>query len=441
MNAHLEETDLVLPVLNGNFNQVDAPSYEQLIHCMRCGLCLPTCPTFSLYKEEKASPRGRLSLMRAVSEGRLDLTDGFSEAMNLCLGCLACQTACPAGVPFGSLLERARQQTELRQKRKRSKVSNRLRHLLFNRLLYGPHGLELIAPLLRFYQQLGLQRLNLARLLPGPLGGWERMLPPIPPRSAHQALGEYVSATPPIRGRVGLLTGCLENTLLANFCSATTRVLARNGFEVVIPSRQVCCGAMPGHVGELELARQLARKNIDVFENSGVDVVISDAAGCSAQLKEYPQLLSEDEIYHQKAISFASKAKDATQFLAENLPLRDGLKPLNIKVAYDDPCHLVHAQGIYLQPRQLLNAIPGIEFVELPESNWCCGSAGTYNLTHTVEAEALLKRKMGHVRSVSPDVLTTANTGCYIQLSKGVKEAKLNIKVLHVLELLDQAYR
>ena len=149
----------------------------------------------------------------------------------------------------------------------------------------------------------------------------------------------------------------------------------------------------------------------------------------------------QDEIYYQKAIGFASKAKDATQFLAENLPLRDGLKSLNLKVAYDDPCHLVHAQGIYLQPRQLLNAIPGIELVELPESSWCCGSAGTYNMTHATEAEALLKRKMGHVRGISPDVLTTANTGCYIQLSKGVKEAKLNVKVLHVLELLDQAYR
>jgi glycolate oxidase iron-sulfur subunit len=343
-------------------------------------------------------------------------------------------------VPYGNLIELARQQAEERQKTQRPALFNQLRKLLLSRLLYGPHGLEPFAPLLRVYQRMGLQRLNLTQLLPGPLGSWERMLPAIQPRSTHQTFGERVPADPPQRGRVGLLTGCLENTLLANITSATVRVLTRNGFEVVLPDQQVCCGALPGHIGDLDLARQQARRNIDIFEAAGVDVVISDAAGCSAQLKEYKHLLTDDSVYVEKAKRFSDKAKDATQFLAENLPLREGMRPVNLRVTYDDPCHLVHGQGITLQPRQLLHAIPGLEFVELPESTWCCGSAGTYNLTHTKEAEILLKRKMQHVKTVAPDILATANTGCYIQLAKGVKEAGLNVEVMHVIELLNLAY-
>lgn len=419
---------------------LSAPSYEQLIHCMRCGLCLPTCPTYALFKIEKASPRGRLALMRAVSEARLDLTDGFADAMYLCLGCLACQTACPAGVPYGSLLELARYQIEETRQKRRPLLARLARRWLLGRLLFGPDGLEPLAPLLRFYQQVGLHRLNLARLLPGPLGKWERLLPKVPPKSTQRQLGQRVAAEPPVRGRVGLLVGCLENTLLARMGIATARVLSRNGFEVVIPPRQACCGALPNHLGERELARQQARHNIEVFEAAGVEVVISDAAGCSAQLKEYGHLLADDPQFAERARHFAAHAKDATEFLAEHLPLRDGMRPLPMRVAFDDPCHLVHAQGIQSQPRQLLRQIPGLELVELPEATWCCGSAGTYNLTHIRESEALLQRKMGHVAKLNLDALVTANTGCYLQLSKGVQEAGLKIEVLHLSELLARAY-
>lgn len=436
----MTETGSSLPNPRGNFRFEDVPSYEQLIHCMRCGLCLSSCPTFALYQTEKASPRGRLSLMRAVSEGRLELTDGFEDAMNLCLGCLACQTACPAGVPYGSLLERARQQAEERRKALRAPSANRARTWLLNSILHSPHGLERFAPLLRLYAGLGVNRLNLARLLPGDFGRLERMLPPVPARSAHQVLGEIVPAEPPVRGRVGLLTGCLENTLLAGMAIATARVLAKNGYEVVIPPAQECCGALPAHIGELELARRRARRNIDVFEAAGVDIIISDAAGCSAQLKDYGHLLAEDPRYAVRAARFAAASRDATEFLAGLLPLRDGFRPLNLRVAYDDPCHLVHAQGISRQPRELLKALPGIEFVELPEASWCCGSAGTYNLTHPDESEALLDRKLEHVRALAPDVLATANSGCYIQLSAGVRRAALPIEVLHVAELIARAY-
>jgi len=426
--------------LSGYDQTLDAPSYDQLVHCMRCGLCLPTCPTFALYRDEKASPRGRLALMRAVSEGRLELSQGFDNAMNLCLACLACQTACPAGVPFGSLLEHARVQAEARSKKYRSPIRRAFREWLISSLLSTPSLIDRLAPLLRQYQATGLQRLNLARLLPGPLAGWERMLPPIPSRSAQARLGEVVDGVPPIRGRVGLLTGCIENRMLSNLPVATAHLLSKNGFHVIVPPGQVCCGALPGHIGEMELARQMARRNIEVFESAKVDFVVSDAAGCSAQLKEYGHLLESDAAFAERAHHFAASARDATELLASLIPLRGTPNRTEIRVAYDEPCHLVHGQGIRDEPRRLLQSIPGLRLVELPESAWCCGSAGTYNLTHVAESEELLRRKMDNVRRVAPDVLATANTGCMMQLTRGVREARLNIRVRHVVEILAAAY-
>lgn len=425
---------------NGFDMSLGVPSYDQLVHCMRCGLCLPTCPTYSIYRDEKASPRGRLALMRAVVEGRLQLADGFEEAMNLCLGCLACQTACPAGVPYGSLLERAREQAEGRHRPRRLHIIAAFRSLLISSLVNTPSLVDRLAPLLRIYQTLGLGRLNLARFLPGPIGGWERMLPVVPKQSAQRRLGRTIAAVPPVRGKVGLVTGCIENSLLANIPISTAKLLALNGFDVAIPPSQVCCGALPGHLGEIDLARKLARRNIDAFEAEGIEFVISDAAGCSMQLKEYGLLLADDPVYSKRARHFASRACDATEFLASILPLRGMPRSFPMKVAFADPCHLIHGQGIHTQPRQLLETIPGVELVELPESNWCCGSAGTYNLTHVTESEKLLRRKMAHVRSIAPDVLATANTGCMVQLVKGVRESKVDAKLMHIVEIVASAY-
>ena len=408
---------------------------------MRCGLCLPVCPTFTLVPVERATPRGRLALMRAVSEGRLELSDGFGEAMTFCLGCLACQTACPAGVPYGNLLELARGQVEERQSELRHPLVSYFRKWLLEHILYSPNGLEPIKPLIRLYQRSGLARMNLARLIPGHLGSWERLLPTVPSKSIHQEINGFLPAKPPVRGRVGLLTGCLENVLLADMGMASARVLACNGFEILAPVEQVCCGALPAHIGEVELARRQARRNIDVFEAAEVDWVVSDAAGCSAQLKSYGELLAGDVEYAQRAKRFSGMVKDATQLMAEYLPLRGKLNALDFRVAYDDPCHLIHGQGISVQPRELILQIPGIELLELPEAAWCCGSAGTYNLTHVEELETLLRRKMEHVRNIAPQVLATANTGCYIQLNKGLHDAGLDVRVMHVMELIDMAYQ
>ncbi|MBI9045261.1 MAG: (Fe-S)-binding protein [Anaerolineaceae bacterium] len=427
----------------GNFSGADVPSYDLLIHCMRCGLCLSVCPTYAIFNQEKASPRGRLALIRAVSEERLDVSEGFGDAMNLCVGCLACQTACPAGVDFGHLLESARQQSEDATKQRRPAIFNRFKDFLVRKVVNSPHGLEPLMPLLRFYQKIGLPKLNLARIIPGPLGDWEKMMPDLADKSIHKELGEFVPAdisSGPLRGRVGMLTGCLENTLIAEMGKATIRVLAKNGFDVVFPKEQVCCGALPAHIGELDLAREHARQNIDTFETAGVDYVISDAAGCSAQLKEYGHLLADDENYRERAKAFSKKARDVTEFLAEIMPLRGEMQPLNLKVTYDDACHLLHGQGIHLEPREVIQSLPGLEFVELPESDWCCGSGGTYNLTHVPESNILLDRKIENVRKVDPDVLATANTGCFIQLAAGVKKHKLDVEVLHMVQLVDRAY-
>jgi glycolate oxidase iron-sulfur subunit len=416
------------------------PSYDQLIHCMRCGLCLSVCPTYSLQGIEKSSPRGRLAIMRAVSEMRLRFSPNYGRAMDSCLACLACQTACPAGVPYGHLIEQAREYAAARSRAWPHALVRRTRAWLLGSLLSSPHGLETMAVLIRAYQRVGLQRLNLARLLPGPLGSWERLLPQLPGRSAYRSLGTTVEATLPLRGRVGLLLGCIENTVLADICVSTARVLAVNGYDVVIPPDQKCCGALPGHVGETELARKVARRNIDVFEAAGVETVISDAAGCSAQLKDYGHLLANDRSYAAKAATFSQRAQDATEFLAHILPLRAGMRALPLRVAYDDPCHLIHAQGISAEPRALLRSIPGLELLDLPESSWCCGSAGTYNLTHSSESMRLLQRKIDHVLSLHPDVLATANTGCYLQLKSGLRKSSPTIEVLHVVQLLARAY-
>ena len=315
-----------------------------------------------------------------------------------------------------------------------------LREWLVDSLLSTPSIFDRAAAILRRYQSIGLHRLNLARLLPGPLAGWERLLPLIPASSAQDQVGEVLHSAAPTKGRIGLLTGCIENRLLPNVLVSTARLLSQNGFDVIVPSGQVCCGALPGHIGEIELARQMARLNIEVFESAKVEFVVSDAAGCSAQLKRYGHLLGSDPNFAERAHRIAAGARDSTELLAGLIPLRGIPSRLETRVAYDDPCHLVHGQAIRDEPRRLLKSVPGLQFVELPESDWCCGSAGTYNLTHVAESEKLLRRKMEHVRRVAPDILATANTGCMLQLAKGVREAHLNIQVRHVVEILADSY-
>ena len=416
--------------------------YDKFLDCVHCGLCLPACPTYTELGVEMDSPRGRIHLMRAYADGRIGLTDHFETHIGQCLDCRACETACPAGVHYGSLVEAAR--AEILEKRPRSPFNRLLRHLVFEILLPSPFNLSVVFLPLRLYQGLGLQKLvrklGLTKLLPSRLRDMESMVPSMPSRSLKGELKPFMPAKEKATYRVGLVTGCVMNEMFTHVNVATTRVLNENGCEVVIPGQQTCCGALQVHSGERTVAETLARKNIDAFEEAEVDAVIINAAGCGAQLKEYGDLLAGDPAYRDRALAFSARVKDVHEFLA-GIPLKEEMGTVRARVAYHDACHLAHGQGVREQPRSLLSLIPGIELVELEEPDWCCGSAGIYNITHPEMADRLLARKMDHVRQAEPDVVATGNPGCILQIQQGIRRGGSEIEVLHPVELLDRAYR
>ncbi len=416
--------------------------YDKFLDCVHCGLCLPACPTYSELGVEMDSPRGRIHLMRAYADGRIDLTDNFETHIDQCLNCRACETACPAGVHYGSLVEAAR--AEIVEKRPRSASDKALRWLVFEKLLPSRFKLSVLFLPMRIYQLTGLQwllrRLGLTKLLPSRLRDMESMMPSLPDPSLKGQLKSFMPARGPASYRVGLVTGCVMNEMFTHVNVATARVLNENGCDVVIPRQQTCCGALQVHAGERGTAQALARKNIDIFEEAEVDAVIINAAGCGAQLKEYGDLLAGDPAYRDRALAFSAGVKDVHEFLA-GIPVKEEMGTIEARVAYHDACHLAHGQRIREQPRDLLSRIPGLELVELEESDWCCGSAGVYNITHPEIADRLLTRKMGHVRQAKPDVVATGNPGCILQIQHGIRREGREIEVLHPVELLDRAYR
>lgn len=416
--------------------------YDKFLDCIHCGLCLPACPTYSELGVEMDSPRGRVYLMRAYTEGRIGLSERFVDHINLCLGCRACETACPSGVHYGSIIELAREEVE--KHRPKSRQEQQLRDFIFKRLIPSPSLLSMAFWFLRVYQALGLQALvrglGLLKLLPANLRDMEALLPRLPSRSLKRHLKPVMLAKGTRQHRVGMVTGCITNEMFTHLNVATARVLTENGCEVVIPNTQTCCGALQMHSGERDTGLELARKNIEAFEQADVEAIIINAAGCGAQLKEYNEMLEDDPEYHDRAIAFTAKVRDITEFLAE-IPLNGAMAPVHARVAYHDACHLAHGQKITEQPRALLRRIPGVELVDLVESDWCCGSAGTYNITQPEMANKLLDRKMKHVSDADPEIVAACNTGCILQIQSGIRRANKQIEVLHPVELLDRAYQ
>jgi glycolate oxidase iron-sulfur subunit len=379
--------------------------------------------------------------MQLVAKGRLPAAE-IDDQLDLCLGCRACETACPAGVKFGRLLEAGREQTlKARTSPWRQRLGQRL---FFSGLLWHLKRLDLVVDVLWLYQASGLQGLirqtGLGRVLSKTWLDRELMLPDLPPPHIRRTLRERTPAEGQARRRVGFLAGCIMRSVFARTNLATVDVLAKNGCTVITPRDQRCCGALHAHRGDLTAARRFARHNLDVFAAHDVEAVIVNAAGCGAMLKEYGHLLQDDPLYAARALAFSQRVRDVSEFLA-GLPLNPQLGRLPLRVAYDDPCHLLHGQGVSREPRQLLQQIPGLELVPFREADWCCGSAGLYNVTQPEMAVRLLDRKMGHIAAATPNVIASGNPGCLLQLRWGAMRAGLAVEVLHPVELLHRAYR
>ena len=440
------------PPICSNYGPGEVPRWEFYSRCIHCGLCLNSCPTYRELGLEMDSPRGRIYQMIQVERGRLPLTESFVKHIDLCLDCRACETACPSGVEYGRLVETARAQID--QYGRRPLIARLFRNAFLHGLLPHRSRLELAGKVLRFYQRSGAERLMLAsgvlRLFPGRLAKVARLAPRMEIPFFTERLGTVVPAVGERRYRVAFFAGCIANLAFARLNDATVRVLARNGCEVVIPATQGCCGALHVHAGARDAARDLAKRNIEAFiaaqpEDSGsegFDAIITNAAGCGSVLKEYPLLFEEvDREWHDRAIAFQRKMQDVTEFLAA-IDLNRTLAPVKARATYQDPCHLGHAQRIRTAPRRLLAAVPGLEFVELKETEVCCGSAGIYNVVHNEMAERLLASKMRRIDETGADIILTANPGCLLQLRAGVAQSeKANRRVMHVVELLDESYR
>ncbi len=420
------------------FDPHHPPAQEIIEKCVHCGFCLPVCPTYALWGQEMDSPRGRIYLMKMALEGAAEMNEKWVSHFDSCLGCVACMPACPSGVDYGKLIEATRAQIERNYQRPAAdKVHRRFLFETFTK----PERLKFLRWPLLAYQKIGLQAALRAagffKLLPKPVEAMDRLLPKVMPT---ERVPTVTLARGEKRKRVGLLLGCVQRTFFSHVNAATARVLAAEGYEVVAPGEQTCCGALFVHAGEEERAKELARNTIEVFERANVETVVINAAGCGSNVKEYGHLLRDDAAYAQKAKHFAAKCKDISEILAEQSP-RAERRALNVRVAFHDSCHLQHAQGVRMQPRALLAQIPGLQLMEIPESPICCGSAGVYNLVQPEAAAELGHRKARLIEPVNAQVVATGNPGCILQLQASLRKINHSIPVVHTIQLLDASIR
>ncbi len=418
-----------------------AASSPDLDRCIHCGLCLYACPTFRELGVEMDSPRGRIYQMVQVASGAAPIGESYVEHIGLCLACRACESSCPSGVAYGRLIEAAREQIEAHHHR--ALPVRLLRHFLFHRLVLSRTLLSIAGVFLFIYQATGLQRLVRATgilKLFGQLGQLERLTPHAEWPFFFRNIGKTFPPEGARRYRVGFLAGCIANVCFARLNEATVRVLQKNGCEVVVPDGQGCCGALHAHVGLREKAQELARRNIDVFLAGNYDVILNNAGGCGSTLKEYPELLEDDPAYAEKARQFRARLMDVNEFLA-GIELNPDMGRINEVVTYQDSCHLAHGQKVRSAPRKLLGKVPGLTFREMPFSDQCCGSAGVYNIVQHEMAMAVLDKKMQNANSTGAGIIAASNTGCMLQLEAGVRLHGRGQRVLHVIQILDEAYR
>ena len=415
------------------------PRQFDLDRCIHCGLCLNACPTYRELGLEMDSPRGRVYQMVQVAEGA-PITPSYMEHIGLCLACRGCESACPSGVRYGRMVEDAR--AEIEAVVPRSRMAQRLRRFFFSHLLESRTALTVAGALLYIYQASGLKTLMRAMglfRLAGRLGDIAQLAPSAEPPFFFSQIGRTFAAQGVTRHRVAFLAGCIANVSFARLNEATVRVLQKNGCEVVVPAGQGCCGALHVHSGLREDARRLARQNIDAVLKGGFDAIITNAAGCGSTLKEYGDLLDDDAAYAARARKFSALMRDVTEFLA-SIELNREMAPLDGIVTYQDSCHLAHGQRIRTAPRQLLAAIPGLRFREMRSPDICCGSAGIYNVVENQMSLQILASKMEAVNATGAGIIATANPGCLLQMEAGVRLHGNRQRVMHVVELLDEAY-
>jgi glycolate oxidase iron-sulfur subunit len=420
-----------------HFGGPDRPTWDLYATCVHCGLCLNHCPTYRALGMEMDSPRGRIYQVLQVDSGRLPIGDSFVTHIDRCLDCRACETACPSGVQYGRIVERARAQIE--QHYKRPWLARRIRSLFYGHVLGNQRSLAAVARVMRFYQRSGLQTLMRSSGLLKLMGvaQLEQLQPQIDNDFFFDQLGNLFPAEGERRARVALHAGCIASVAFSELNHATIRVLTKNGVEVWVPQGQNCCGALQAHAGYRDHARKLARQNIAAMLDDRFDAIVTNAAGCGSTLKEYGDLLAEPG-EHARAEQFGRRVKDVTEFL-QGLGLREPTRRLEGTATYQDPCHLAHGQGVRNPPRELLRKV-GLRLEEMPHPDQCCGSAGSYNVTQNELSMKILDEKMKDIGSTSAELVVTANVGCMLQLRAGMVRAGRSTPVKHVIEVLDSCY-
>ncbi|GED12501.1 glycolate oxidase [Aneurinibacillus migulanus] len=431
MNPHTYETASV---------HVGITDEDKFAACVHCGMCLESCPTYDELGHEHQSPRGRVHLMKAVAQGKMAISEAFADPVFTCLDCRACETACPSGVQVGTLIEEARGQ--IREDLPLTGWKKTVSRTFLRNLFPYPTRLHAIGKVLKVYQRSGLQsfvrKTGLVNLAPQHLRDMEAIMPTV----TEPTLTKYpygIPASGEAKMRVALFTGCIMDVMFSDINEATIRVLTRNGYEVGMPQGQRCCGALHVHAGDREEGRRLARQNIDAFLSADPDKIIVNAAGCGCALKEYPELLRDDREYRERAEQFAAKVEDVSKFL-HDYGYRKPQGKLDTRITYHDACHLAHGQGVRQEPRELLENIPGLQMIPLPDADRCCGSAGIYNLTNPDMAGRILDKKMENVPA-DVELISMGNPGCMLQIAMGVAKYGRSQRVVHTVQLLDWSYQ
>lgn len=429
------------------------PHDDILQQCMHCGLCLATCPTYDITKMERSSPRGRIFMIKSVARGEMQLSETFAEEMNFCLDCQACETACPAGVKYGRMVETARVVVD--EYGYGGKFGIFVKRFALRKIVASRNALKVVSRLLWLYQKTGLQKLvrtsGVLKIFSKKLTEIEKLSPVIADKFSDKQIKEVEMPYGEVKYNTAFHFGCLMNTMFADINSDTIEVLKKCGCKIITPQNQVCCGSLMGHNGDMEFALKLARKNIDAFDKHDYDFLISNSAGCGAFMKDYAHLLEDDPNYSAKARNFSAKVKDIMEFFAEQPALKFKIEPeLKLepalsagrhepelsKLTYHDACHLLHAQKVGTQPRDIIKSLPGIKYIELEEASWCCGSAGIYNVVRYNDALKQLERKMNHIKNTNAKIVLTGNPGCMGQIKYGTQKFNVDVEVIHPITLI-----